>query len=142
MSTKFRKKTTTRKSKNLEIDTKAVKILRSLSDEEAFYFYESIGKPTGEIARSLQDFLEKIRSVKLESLLFHLQRKDFQNWIQKTLDDPKLATRIGRIRPSHDDNLRAKIGSIIENRIKELKAASVTLLVDEQLAVLPSSSAS
>ena len=107
-----------------------------MRDEEAFYFYEAIGKPTGENARSLSDFLEKIKSVKLESLLFHLQRKDFQTWIKKILGDSKLARKIGRIPPSHDDDLRTKIHATVENRIKELRGTSLTLLVNEDLAVV------
>ena len=139
---KIRKKRKTQKSRGLEVKTEALRILRTVGDEEAFYFYEAVGKPTGESARGLSDFLEKIKSVRLESLLFHLQRKDFQNWIKRTLGDSKLARRIGRIPPSYDDGLRTKIHAAIENRIKELRGVSVTLLVNEDLAVVPPSSAS
>jgi hypothetical protein len=139
MSTKIKKKRETQKSRDLEVNTEAVKILRTLRDEEAFYFYEEIGKPIGERAKSLYDFLEKVKKVKLESLVFHLQRKDFQNWISKTLDDSKLARKMSRIVPSHGDNLRIKIQAAIENRIRELKGTSVTLLVDQDLTVVSSS---
>jgi len=142
MSPKIKKKRKTQKSRGLEANTEAVRILRTVRDEEAFYFYESFGKPTGESARSLSDFFEKVKSVKLDSLLFHLQRKDFQNWIEKTLGDSKLARRIERILPSNGDDLRIKIRSTIENRIKELRGPSVTLLVNEDLAVASSSSTS
>lgn len=139
MSAKVKKKRKTQKNRGLEVNTEAVKILRTLRDDEAFHFYEEIGKPTGESAKSLSDFFEKVKSVKLESLVFHLQRKDFQNWISKTLDDSKLARRMSRIVPSHDDSLRIKIQAAIENRIKELKGTSVTLLVNQDLAVVSSS---
>jgi hypothetical protein len=138
MSSKIEKKRKIQKRQHLEGNAEATKILRSLNQKEAFYFYEDIGKPTGESARSLSDFLEKTKSVKLKSVLFHLQRKDFQNWIKETLGDSKLARRIGRINPSYDDDLRKKIHSTIENRIKELGGASVTLLVNEDL-IVPSS---
>jgi len=136
MPPKTKKKRKTQKSRGLEVNAEATKILRTVRDEEAFYFYEAIGKPTGENARSLSDFLEKIKSVKLESLLFHLQRKDFQTWIKKILGDSKLARKIGRIPPSHDDDLRTKIHATVENRIKELRGTSLTLLVNEDLAVV------
>jgi hypothetical protein len=136
---KIKKKRKIQKSRDLEVNIEAVRILRTVRDEEAFYFYEELGKPTGESAKSLSDFLEKVKSVKLESLVFHLQRKDFQNWISKTLDDSKLAKRMSRIVPSHDDNLRIKIQASIENRIKELKGTSATLLVNQGLAVVSSS---
>lgn len=136
MSPKIQKKRKTQKSRDLEVNAEAIRILRIRRDEEAFYFYEAIGKPTGESARSLSDFLEKIKSVKLESLLFHLQRKDFQTWIKKILGDSKLARKMDRIPPSHDDDLRTKIHATVENRIKELRGAPLTLLVNEDLAVV------
>lgn len=118
----------------------AARILRTVSDGEAFYFYEDFGKPTGEKAKSLHEFLEKVRHVKLESLLFHLQRKDFQKWIETVFGDSKLAKKIGRIRPSRKEDLRMKIQSTIENRLKELKETSLTLSVSENLAVTSPSS--
>ena len=108
MPPKTRKKRKTQKSRDLEVNAEAIRILRILRDEEAFYFYEAIGKPTGENARSLSDFLEKIKSVKLESLLFHLQRKDFQTWIKKILGDSKLARKMDRIPPYMMMNLEQK----------------------------------
>jgi len=142
MSSKIQKKRRTQKSRRLEVNTEAIKILRMVKDEEAFYFYEDTGKPTGESAKSLSDFLEKIKTVKLESLLFHLQRKDFQTWIEKTLGDSNLARKIERISPSNDEALRTKIQSNIESRLKELKEASIPLLVNENLTATSLSSAS
>ena len=64
MRPKIQKKRKIQKSRGLEVNTEATRILRAVGDEEAFYFYEAIGKPTGERARSLCEFLEKIKSVK------------------------------------------------------------------------------
>jgi len=142
MPPKIRKKRKIQKSRGLEVNAETIRILRTVKDEEAFYFYEAIGKPTGESARSLSDFLEKIKSVKLESLLFHIQRKDFQTWINKILGDSKLARKMDRIPSSYDDELRTKIHVTVENRIKELRGVPLTLLVSEDLAVVSSSSTS
>jgi hypothetical protein len=139
MSPKIEKISKTQKSRELEVSKEAMKILRTVRDGEAFYFYENIGKPTGESAKSLSDFLERIKSVKLESLLFHLQRKDFQNWIIKTLGDSKLSKEIGKIPPSNSENIRTKMHLAVERRIKELNKGSITLLVNENLAVASSS---
>ena len=117
-STKKREK---RKTVGIEVDIEIIRALRTVNDQEAFHFYEDIGRPTGESARNLADFLQKMESVKLGSLQFHLQRKDFQNWIKNTLGDPKLATKLGRIRASNNDDLREKIHSTVENRIIELQ---------------------
>ena len=142
MPLKNQKKKKLQKGRSLEVNEEAVRILRTVRDEEAFYFYEALGKPTGECARSLSDFLAKMKSVKLESLVFHLQRKDFQNWIKKTLGDSKLANRIGRISLSQNEKIRTKIQLAVESRIKELGETSLTLLVGEDLAVVSPSSTS
>jgi hypothetical protein len=125
-----------KKKQPLEVSAGAVKILRALNDKEAFHFYENIGKPTGQSAKSLSDFLEKIKSVKLESLLFHLQRKDFQNWFKETLGDYELAKKIEKILPSQNVDLRKKIYSTVENRMKELSEEPITLLVSEDLPIV------
>ena len=116
-----RKKRERSKKPGAEVDVEVIRVLRTLNDQEAFHFYEDIGRPTGESARNLSDFLQKTESVKLGSLVFHLQRKDFQNWIKNTLGDPELARKLGRIRASNDNDLRAKIHSTVENRIIELQ---------------------
>jgi hypothetical protein len=140
MSPKDQKKMKTQKDQKIEVSEKAVRILRTLKNEEAFYFYETVGKPTGESAKSLSDFLEKVKSVKLESLLFHLQRKDFQNWIKETLGDSTLAGKMEKIAPSSSEGLRTKIRSMVENRIEELRDMPMRLLINEDLVVASSSS--
>jgi hypothetical protein len=135
MSSRNRKRT-----QNLEVDAEAVKILRTVGDQEAFHFYEAVGKPTNEIARNISDFLDKVKSVKSESLTFHLQRRDFQNWIEKILGDPKLGGELGKISASNGNDVRKTISKTVENRIKELKESSVAILADENSAVLLSSS--
>jgi hypothetical protein len=130
------KRTKEAKRQNSKVDMGAVEILRTVGDQEAFYFYEAIGKPTGEIARNLPDFLDKVKSVKPESLLFHLQRKDFENWIGKTLGDSKLAEKLEGIPSSSSDDVRISLCKTVENRIKELGEPSAAILADEISTVL------
>jgi hypothetical protein len=113
-------------SQNLEVNADAVKVLRTVGDQEAFYFYEAIGKPIGETAKNLNEFLNKVKTVKAESLKFHLQRKDFQNWVAKILGDAKLARELGRIPESNTDDARMIIAETVENRIKQLKDSTIT----------------
>jgi len=129
----------TRKSNNFDCRLDVEKILRTVGDQEAFYFYETVGKPTGEKAGSLSDFLDKVRSVKSESLTFHLQRNDFQNWIEKTLGDDNLAGRLNRISSSDNNEIRTNICKTVENRLKELRESSSGILVDANSTVLVSS---
>ncbi|MEM2971930.1 MAG: DUF5752 family protein [Candidatus Bathyarchaeia archaeon] len=142
MSHESRKKRKTQKSRGIEVDMDAARILRTVSDGEAFYFYEDFGKPIGEKAKSLHEFLEKVKHVKLESILFHLQRKDFQKWIETVFGDSKLAKKIGRIRPTRKEDLRTEIQSVIENRLRELRETPLTLSVSEDLTVTSPSSTS
>jgi hypothetical protein len=127
------------KRQNVESDTQSEKVLRTVVDQEAFYFYEGVGKPIGENAKNLNDFLEKVQTVKAESLTFHLQRKDFQNWVEKILGDAKLAREIGRISDTNSDDLRMLISEIVQTRIKELTQSPSGLIVAENSVVyLPS----
>jgi hypothetical protein len=129
ISHKGGKKKENRNKQSPKVDQEAVRLLRTVKDNEAFYFYEAIGKPTGEVAKNLLDFLEKVKCVKSESLVFHLQRGDFKNWIQNTLGDAKLAKRLASISPSGDDDARMRLYKATENRLKELKEPSVTVAV-------------
>jgi hypothetical protein len=140
ISSKNKNRTKTRNRQNPEIDMGAAKILKTVTDQEAFYFHEAVGKPTGQIARSLSDFLEKAKSVKPESLMFHLQRRDFQSWIEKILGDSKLARKLEEISISNGDDVKMSICRTVENRIKELRDSSKTILVGETPAALLSSS--
>ncbi len=107
-----------------------MRILRTVNPSESFHFYEAIGKPTGQNASSLTEFLETVKSVKIESLQFHLERKDFQNWIEKTLGDTTLARRIANISTSNEGNIRTEIQSALEKRIKELAGSTLTMTVN------------
>jgi hypothetical protein len=129
-----------RRDKCVEVKAEAVRILRTLNEQEAFHFYEDIGKPTGQHAASLNDFLDKMKTTKLESILFHLQRKDFENWANKTLGDPKLAKKIAKVPISTDEDVRAQICTIVENRVKELSQAPLTAMIIEDLTLTPEAS--
>lgn len=132
-------KTRHRNQQNLEVTAETVKVLRTVGDNEAFYFYEALGKPTGEVARNLPDFLDKVKSIKTESIIFHLQRKDFENWIGKVLGDTRLAQKLEEISPSNNSDIRMSITRTVGNRIKELTESSTTILADANSTVLVSS---
>ena len=131
---------TRQKKRCLEVDREAVRILRTVKDEEAFYFYAAVGQPTGEKAASLLDFLEKIKTVKMESLTFHLQRKDFQKWLQRTIGDSELAKKVESIHASDNEKTRIKMLVTIDNHVKELrKGAPIALSVSENFVMASAS---
>ncbi len=120
-----------------EVCAGTINMLRTVKDHEAFYFYEALGKPTGDVARNLSDLLDKARAVKTESLAFHLDRKDFQNWIQKILGDHKLAERLEKIHVSNGDQIRTSICNAVENRIKELSVSTLAIHVSSNSLMIP-----
>jgi hypothetical protein len=104
------------------------KFLEPVSYEESFRFLDGTARPTGEIAISLSDFCSKIRTVSSESLLFHLKRNDFQEWIGEVIGDDELARRLNRIRVKNGV-LRDTLHALISSRIQELKDSWSILLV-------------
>jgi hypothetical protein len=101
------------------------KILRSVPESQAFHFYLEIGKPTGQTAVSLTDFVEKLTAADVLSINFHYSRKDFQKWIREVLGDAELALRlerIGRVRLGiSNEALRSEITRAVKVRLNELK---------------------
>lgn len=111
------------------------KILRTVSYDEAFYFYEGIEKSTGHVARSLVDFREKINTVPSASLVFHLRRKDFGKWIREIIGDSKLAERINDINPSTFD-FKIELYTTVSKRIKKLNETPPTpTIISEDVQV-------
>jgi hypothetical protein len=135
MCAKYQNGRKNRKVKPAKPKVEAARVLRELNNQEAFYFYEAIGKPTGEKAVSLIDFLKKMESAKTESILFHLRRKDFENWIEITLGDTKLAKSIQKVPLLRDESPRAKIRAIVKSRVKELKSTPTDEFVSENLTL-------
>ena len=135
MSPRIKAKRSAGKKQDVLVSEQAVKILRNVNDSEAFHFYENVGKPTGESAKSLSDFLKVVDTIKLESLRFHAERKDFQAWFKETLKDNELAEKIDNIASMDDEQLRERIHGVVEQRLQELKDAFVSFEVREELAI-------
>jgi len=120
-SNKKEKPETYPQGSNAKLSLSEIKtILRTVRRDKAFYFYEGIGKPTEQVATSLIDFRDKVNTVPSASLVFHLRRKDFGNWIRDVIRDSALARRIGNINPNTFD-LKMKLHATVNIRIKELK---------------------
>jgi hypothetical protein len=102
------------------------KILRRLPESQGFHFYLEIGKPTGQTAISLMDFVEKLAVTNVQSINFHYSRKDFQKWIRDIFGDAELALgleRIGKVRLGvSNEALRSEIMRAVKMRLSELKA--------------------
>lgn len=101
--------------------TLASNILGALSSEKAFHFYNALDQYSGIHADSLKDFVDKIQTVDLKSIKFHVTRKDFELWI-RSLGDNELAKRMELIRMKNlsGENLRTEIYQTVNSRCEEL----------------------
>ena len=77
-----------------------LKAIKPVPKENAFHFYVGFGQPTGFSAESLKDFYEIVRRVAAESLDFHLNSGDFENWIRVTLKNERLADELAGLKNS------------------------------------------
>ena len=72
--------------------------LRVVSDALGFHFYMSVGDYCGVSVRSLEEFADALRYVCSESIVFHFDRGDFQNWIRDVIGDEELAKKLDDIK--------------------------------------------
>ena len=95
----------------------------SVSFEEGFHFFTGSFKYSGLSATSLFEFAEKIKTVPVQSITYHLHREDFQRWFRNIVGDEMLAERIEWIEKwpfySLDEDLRKEIYKAVSSRIKE-----------------------
>jgi len=113
-------------------DSKIVKILSRVQHDKEFHFFNDLGQNTGETATSLETFAQKLEKINSDSVKFHFQRKDFQNWIQTTVGDGVLAERISHVsgqRPVED--LRSELVKTVQERISQLRLLHGELIASQ-----------
>jgi hypothetical protein len=94
------------------------KPLTTVSFENGFHFCTNIGNYAGITATNLNEFASKLKIVPVESVRFHFQRKDFENWIRYTIKDAALAERISRTKAEQStEDLRKEILKTVETSI-------------------------
>lgn len=100
----------------------ALKVLRGVSRENGFYFYNSLGSPTGAVACNLGEFCESVESLPTETIQFHLARGDFENWIN-FLGDDVLVRQISVLRSENlpAEELRRAFVSTVQERQTQLQ---------------------
>lgn len=100
----------------------AEKILSKVPHEKAFQFYTGWDQSLGVSSDSLTDLCEKIRSVNLKSIEFHIYRGDFESWVN-FLQDVELVKRLNLIREAKltGEELREKLYATVKARCDELQ---------------------
>lgn len=96
-------------------------VSKTVPPEKIFYFYEGIGNYTGKSAASLREFVEKVKEVDDKSLEFHVQRRDFENWISGALKEDELAKQVSEIRESNATGreLRERLYLVVSRRLEQ-----------------------
>ncbi|MFQ5888341.1 MAG: DUF5752 family protein [Candidatus Hydrothermarchaeales archaeon] len=102
-------------------------ILRTVSDEEAFYFNKSENNEvifTGRVAKSLDEFSEILKTIEFTSLEHHICRgiNDFEAWVKLVLKDPLLMSYYRTIGESDlfEEELRRELVKETDLRCKRL----------------------
>ena len=106
--------------------SKITKILGAVTNDNAFFFYEEIDKPTGTLATDLFDLCSQISTVTSKCLVFHMNRGDFENWIRDIIGDVELANRIDKLKNNkmawkRNTKLRNQLHATVRNRVMELQ---------------------
>ena len=101
-------------------DETVQKILRKVPNQEAFYFSRGIGDYTGQVAASLAEFAEMLRTVDSKAIDFHMERRDFERWIRNVLGDEELAQNVNRTMGWQGDKLRNELVLITMKRLEDL----------------------
>jgi len=109
-----------------------VKILSKVPHDKWFHFFTDLGQNTGETAMSLETFAQKLEIINADSVKFHFQRKDFQNWIQTTVGDDVLAERIRHMSEQRSvEDLRSELVKIVQKRISQLRLLHGELIASQ-----------
>ena len=102
-------------------ESKIKKILSTVPHDRGFNFFTGLDRNTGETANSLETFGQKLEMINDDSVMFHFQRNDFQNWIKTTVGDDVLAERINHIsRQLPIEDLRNELVKTVQTRISQL----------------------
>ncbi|MCJ7768679.1 DUF5752 family protein [Candidatus Bathyarchaeota archaeon] len=107
----------------------ASKASRNVPREKAFYFFTSVGNYTGMSAASLKEFMDRVNDVNAKSLEFHLQRGDFEKWVEDVLQDKDLALEIKRMQRFNlmGDALRNQLRAVVSRLYTRLAAQGSSL---------------
>jgi hypothetical protein len=96
---------------------KAEAVLAYAPHDKAFHFYLNMGQPLNLHAHGLRDFANKVERVDLESVSFHMNRGDFEEWF-KGLGDEELAKKVAELKEKNvvGEDLRSQLHEIVEQR--------------------------
>ena len=110
----------------------AWRVFKRVSSERCFRFQIDVGPSgfTGVSACNLSDMGEKVKTIDIKALEFHIPRGDIERWVKDVLGDDELTEKIRWIREQSfkGEELRNQFSKAIELRIRELTSTIKSLL--------------
>lgn len=84
--------------------------------DKSFYFDTGLGQYSGILASSIDEFLRALRVVPLDSLEYHIGRRDFEKWTKDVLGSILLADNIRTLRRSQlkGEDLRKQLIDVVQ----------------------------
>lgn len=84
--------------------------------DKSFYFDTGLGQYSGILASSIEEFLGALKIVPLESLEYHIGRRDFEKWTKDVLGSVLLADNIRTLRRSQfkGEELRQQLVDVVQ----------------------------
>ena len=83
--------------------------------DKSFYFDTGLGQYSGILASSIDEFLNGLKVVPLESIEYHIGRRDFEKWTKDVLGSVLLADNIRTLRRSQfkGEDLRRQLVQVV-----------------------------
>ena len=97
------------------------KITRKVTPQEGFRFSRGIGDYTGQVATSLEEFAEMLRTVESKSIDFHMERRDFEKWVLGIFGDEELAQILSRRMIFQGEKRREELIMAVKNHLEDLR---------------------
>ena len=84
--------------------------------DKSFYFDTGLGRYSGILATSIQEFLDALKIAPLESLEYHIGRRDLEKWTKDVLGSIQLADNIRTVRRSQlmGEDLRLQLVQVVK----------------------------
>ncbi|HSQ53627.1 MAG TPA: alpha-amylase, partial [Acidobacteriota bacterium] len=102
----------------------AKRLLRRLPFGMGFTFSYEFARSSDITVHSLNEFVSALKKVDVSSIIFHMERRDFERWLRFVVGDVELADQIATITISkriNGETLRRKVLAATEKRIRQLK---------------------
>jgi carbonic anhydrase/acetyltransferase-like protein (isoleucine patch superfamily) len=93
--------------------------------DKSFYFDTGLGQYSGILATSIQEFLDALKVAPLESLEYHIGRRDLEKWTKDVLGSIQLADNIRTVRRSQPvgEDLRLQLVEVVKEWADRVSSA-------------------